>query len=81
MRNLFTRHRAWRPAIDQKFFDWMICFSDFATLNHISDTIVDAAFWDQDALSLLALLQFALNSGIGNQPEKRDEHIESAGDP
>ena len=31
--------------------------------------------------SLLALLNFALNSRIRNQPKKRDEDLESGGDP
>ena len=33
------------------------------------------------ALSLFALLQFPFDPRVGNQPKKRDKHIESAGDP
>src|SRR5438552_6088188 len=34
-RNFFARHRARRPTIDEKWFDLMVCLTDFATSNHV----------------------------------------------
>jgi hypothetical protein len=52
MRNFFTRHRARRPTIEQERFDLVVCFSDFAAFDHLSQfTIADDAFSDQDVES------------------------------
>src|SRR5215831_11909767 len=36
LRNLFTRHRPRRPAIEQKRLDIMVCFSNITALDHLS---------------------------------------------